>query len=757
MRLAFPHPPGGCPKLPGFREFLALLKRMPASPRRGLLFACMALGWVLPGAARAEVPIEQDPYYRYVVAAPEFRSVPIDPAAVTNRWPTWLYMPWRYQWTIGTGTAGGEFCRDHGINGAFADHGDGPLDWMGQWNLRFYADHTAGKGYLHLSGAKEGRRFAGFQRDARAVRSGVDGPVPLDAALLARLQTVVRGNVRRLKASPMRAAYALDDEISAGVFVLPLAWRLNADDAAYARWLDAYYGGGGPSPRYETPDFLAPQLSRAIRELDFSPLLDRVSYNDSTWANFLGELVATANAEDPGTPCGFVGGQAPNLWGGYDYAKLLHKVQFVEAYNLGSSQAIIRSLGPPTMPSVTTHFHDGKRGSANDAWQAWYYFAHGCRGMIGWVEGWFDGATPRPWLAEFAPSLRELGGVQGPKLTGARWKHDGIAIYYSHPSIQVSWCLDAEAHRGTWVNRNDDHRLGTSHGVRKAWENLLTDAGLQYDFLAYDRVVREGIPDEYQVLVLPACFALSDVEARRIEAFCRRGGLVVADFACGLFDQHGKGRAGGALDHLFGVRHDGTETRKDFFSGRLWVETDQDAGYSAPDWKTLLGTLECPSRDGFAVPERRLGVDHANDVGKGRAIYLNRSPLRYLQYREEGVATAAQRAFFLGAILGKCPPWVRVTAGGVRPRDCEVTYWTRGGRTLLFVVSNPATGGGPEGGNWATRLAGGEQAIELEFRVPVRAVVDERTGEKLGEGTKFKRRWKPNEAVMLGFETPPAP
>jgi hypothetical protein len=189
--------------------------------------------------------------------------------------------------------------------------------------------------------------------------------------------------------------------------------------------------------------------------------------------------------------------------------------------------------------------------------------------MVGWVDGWFlpDG-TPRPWLERFRLTLRELGGVQGKKLVGARRLQDGIAIYYSHPSIQVSWMLDAEPHGRSWPNRNDDHRLGTSHNVRRAWEMLLNDAGLDYDFLAYDEVALHGVPARYKVLILPAAYALSDIEARRIADFAASGGTVIADFAAGLFDQHGRGRSRGALDDLFGVRHDGTETRKDFFGGR---------------------------------------------------------------------------------------------------------------------------------------------------------------------------------------------
>ena len=710
------------------------------------LLLIVLLGAVVFGQAA------EDPYLRYVREAPEFQSVPQDAKLLSSRWNTWIYMPWRYQWGIGTEEAGGQFCQQTGINGGFADHGEGPLAWMEKWHLRFYNDHTANKGFLYLRGANDLKNFTRYQRDPQAVRAGSDGPQPVDAALLEKLRPIITRNIANLKKSPMRVAYALDDEISWGAFVMPLPWRINSDDAAYARWLDSYYGGPHAPPQYVTPDFILPQLSKPLRELDFSPLLDRITYQDSVWANFLGDLVRCANQADPETPCGFVGGQAPNLWGGYDYAKLMKKVQFIEAYDMGSSQAVIRSLQPNnTIPQVTTHFHDDKAGTARDVWQSWYYFAHGNRGMIGWVEGWFDGVTPRPWLAEFAPTLKELGEKQGPKLAGAKWRHDGIAIYYSHPSIQVSWCLDMEAHGRTWVNRNNDHKLGTSHGVRRAWEDMLTDDGLQYDFLSYDRLVREGVPKEYRVLVLPACYALSDIEAARITAFCRNGGTVVADFACGLFDQHGKGRTRGALDELFAVKHDGSEKKTDFFAGKLWVETDQDAGYGAKDWKSLLGTLECRLEDGFAVAERSQATRRQRAFGNGQAVYLNLSPLRYRQSREEGTTTDGQRDIFLKAIRQACPNWVTVSGpDGKRPRDLETTCWRRGNRTILFVMRKLDPEKFPEAGK-GTPVAGESVPVTIRFARPINDVRDERNDRVLGDGSSFTVTFPANEAAMMSF------
>ena len=711
--------------------------------------------WLLLGVAVLSLArAQEDPYLTYLKTAPEFQPVRQDAALLAGRWDTWIYMPWRYQWTIGTGDEGGQFCRDYGFNGGFTDHGRGPLAWLEQWQLRFYNDHTAGKGDLYLNRID----WKGAQKDARAVRFGAKGKAPLDDATLARLTKVVTDNVTALKGSPMRVAYALDDEISWGSFVKPLAWRLHENDADYAAWLKRYYGGKAPAPQYVTPEFTRAQLGKALKALDFAPFLDRMTYNDSYWANYLGALVAAANAADPATPCGFVGGQAPNLFGGYDYAKLCRKVQFVEAYNLGSSQAILRSFNPGNaMPLVTTHFHDNKRGTTNDIWQMWYYFAHGNRGMIGWVEKWFEEGKLRAWLDAIKPVNLELGKVQGPKLAGARWVHDGVAIYYSHPSIQVSWVLDAEAHGGTWVNRNGDHRLGTSHLVRKAWENLLTDAGLQYSFVSYHEVAVNGVPKEYKVLILPACYALSDLEARRFTEFCQGGGTLIADFACGLFDQHGTGRAAGACDALFGVKHDGSEAKADFFAGgKLWVETDQDKGFSYKTYAELFATLPCPQEEGYAVAEKRLPRHHVNAVGAGRAVYVDLSPQRYLQYREERRTTDALREPFLKHVRAAgVKPWVTVAdQDGRRPVDCEVTYWRKGERLYVFVLQNAAVSGGEAGGGGVEGLASGKQTVTVTFATPLRDVVDERAAKPLGDGAAFSVEYDPVQAVLLSAKAP---
>jgi len=263
--------------------------------------------------------------------------------------------------------------------------------------------------------------------------------------------------------------------------------------------------------------------------------------------------------------------------------------------------------------------------------------------------------------------------------------------------------------------------------------------------------VVDGVPEEYKVLILPACYALSDVEGRRIAEFCRRGGTVIADFACGLFDQHGRGRTSGALDELFGLKHDGTETAADFFAKRLWVETDQDRGFSYRRYRDLFATLECSLHQGYAVAERRLPISHVQKTGEGTAVYLNLSPQRYLQYREEGTASDEHRDVFMRHVTAAgVAPRLKVTGpDGRRPAKCEATCWRKGDRVYLFVVQNARVTGNSFGGGGTAGLESRVVPITVEFPAPVKDVIDERTGRRLGDGRTFRFDFNTVEAVFF--------
>lgn len=710
----------------------------------------------LVGAVRGD-----DPYETYVKTSKDFQSVKQEKDWALRAFPSWTYMPWTYQWTIGYTADSGKWAVAHGYNGAFVDHGDisinglpsGRRDWIDAHHLRFYNDHTAGKGDLHLWDGNDMKPHLDELHGA-GLRTR-----PVNEAMRTKLQEKMRGAIKNVKPSPWRAAYALDDEISWGHFIHPTMWRVTDDPEAYPRWLREIYGPGAPERKeWITYDAIRGKLREwRVADFDASPLLDQWTFNDSYWNNFLGDLVEYANTLDPATPCGYVGGQAPNAFGGYDYAKLMRKVQFLEAYNLASAQAIARSFNPGgALPLVTTHFH---RAAADDIWQTWYYLTHGNRGFIGWVQGWFDGKTPKPWHEEVAPTYREAAEKIGPRLAGATWRHDGVALYYSHASIQLGWILDAESFGKTWVNRNGDGKLGASHLVRHAWENMLRDEGLQYSFINYADVIQHGVAPEYKVLILPACLCLSDAEARQIEAFCRAGGTVIADYLPGLWDQHGKGRAGGgALDAMFGVHHDAGMKPAELFGGKWWCEVDQNLNFS---WKTYQefmtnGNTCLKDASGFDKAVRGMEVVKVNRVGKGTAVLMNLSPQWYNAYRVAGFEAARQREVFMKPVReGGVKRWVELKGAGAPEHGYEITYFEKEGRTFVALVLNPEITVSSTGGGNSVGLKTETIPVTLRFAGAVKDVRDERTGKEMGEGDEFKFKWVMNQAIVVSFAGAP--
>ena len=726
-------------------------------------YAIIMLTALALGGSR-ETGTSEEAYARWIRTSDDFAPVARDREMFLDAWPGWLYLPWSYRWTLPYNPRGARWTLDHGYNGAFLDHGQtrvneqDKLAWIDKHGLKFYVDHVAGKGDLHLwDGGKE----APYRAELRS--PGVR-PRPVNADLAERLKGIMAKRIARVRASPNRAAYALDDEVSWGHFTQPCMWNATDDEGAYARWLGKVYGSEKPThpPRFTTPDGIWPKLSTwCLAEFDASPLLDQWTFNDTVWLNLVGDLVNHANRLDPETPCGLVGIQGPSPFGGYDLARLAEKIQFAEAYDIGSALEILRSFDPTgAAPRVTTHFHrldPARPGNAtDDVWQVWYRLGQGLSGFIGWVEGWFDPDTgePLPWHDALAPHLKEAARL-APLVRGAEWLDDGVALYYQHPSIQLGWILDAEAHKRTWRNRFADHRLGSSHLVRRAWEGMLRDEGLQFRYLSYLEVIRTGVPETVRVLVLPAVLCLSEGEARAIEAFCRRGGTVIADYLPGLFDPHGRGRKdGGALDGLFGVRHGPDLRAKDVFQERLWTETDQDRHYDYTDYETLIrGETTCLEGPcGFHRALRTLEGTVERSAGRGRAVLMNLSPQRYLAYRTAGSEASRRRAVFMAPLRrAGVAPLLKVEGDPEVIHRLEITRWQKAGRITLFLCHDverhvASTGSGSRFG-----LSRKTATVRLRFAEPVRDLKNERTGERLGEGTVFEAEWTRNEALVLSF------
>jgi hypothetical protein len=161
--------------------------------------------------------------------------------------------------------------------------------------------------------------------------------------------------------------------------------------------------------------------------------------------------------------------------------------------------------------------------------------------QFGWVQ------PPGNWIEEGSRELRH--GV-GRALIGARRQLQPVAFLYSYPSILTT------AAAGKWVNPNNTHLMWyPANKSRLALEQMLLKCGVSAFRYLTTNQVEAGALQDVKLLVISHLMgmALSDATIKSIEAFVRDGGLVVADLAPAVCDEHGRLRERGGLDELFGV------------------------------------------------------------------------------------------------------------------------------------------------------------------------------------------------------------
>jgi len=705
---------------------------------------------------------------------------PVPTIAPKPEWDRFLILVWQYKTDVQKDLA---LYRQAGFRGFHIDRGAGRADAVAfatREAMPYYNDHAADKGYLHLT-PQTGR-------DKVLRKKGlIPRPWSLaDPKTMRVMKDHLKRNVTATRAGPV-VGYAFDDEVSLGCFNSPAEVDASpASVAAFRKWLGRSYGtidrlNATWGTAYKAFSEAKPVSFEGVRGRHTKPpfakwnlarWMDWRRYMDTQFADCLADLTRYTNGLDAKTPAGFVGGQQPSPYGGYDYSKICRSVQWIESYDIGGTNEILRSLWrwPNRRPHVQTWFSRGNPRA--DAWFLWYYLVHGNRGVIAWPDrggSWFHwkGGGLAPFIEANADTLREVqGDVSRPILDpDARFDADPIAVYESHPSVQASWAMDVVPHRGTWPNRSSslDNTCQTQAKNRVAWFKLLEDCGYQYTVVTGEQVAggvlaREG----FRVLVLRRAICLSDEEAEAIRRFVRAGGTVIADHLAGVLDGRGVGRqGGGALDSLLAVTRDES---KGYLDGKSIAEINGEK-YSRPLLERLAygGALR---HRGIVVYERgtraaedanaaaRVGdadVVITHEVGKGKAVYLNLTPVAYNDLgRRQGAFGEAWRTIVTD-LLSKAglAARARVLAGGKPVPLAETLFWTKGDRTVLCVVKNPpreaaVDHAGNLGGSFGEPLD-----VTIRLARPATSVRNLRTGEDLPAGARLRAHWKPWEALVF--------
>lgn len=668
--------------------------------------------------------------------------------------------------------------RDVNLNGFHIDRGEGKghlAAWAATENIPYYVDHAAGKGIFHLTPR------SGLETIAR---DGSRSSRPWsfsDPKTLEEIGRRLDANVPPVASGPV-VAIALDDEVSLGTFNSPL--EVDFSDASlneFRLWLPTQYPNSATMERaWSLADgqLANPATYEEVRSQignlppsrwRLAPWIDFRTFMDEQQSNAFAKAVEHTNRLAPGVPAGVVGGQQPSAYGGFDYAKLRHSLQFIESYDIGASNEILHSFWSqsPRKPRMQTYFASGDLQT--DEWFLWYYLAHGCRGVIAWPDmkgkPWFEDGEVHPHIQALAPTFKAVQDkafdvLADPQTTPI---FSPIAVLYSHPSVQVGWAIDASAHGKTWPRRSSslDNSCLSSGKNRVAWTRLLEDLGHQPRIIDTQELVDGWLQAHgFRVLVLPQCFALSERECNAIAEFVEQGGAVIADYGTAVTDEHGTGYDRSPLDRLFGIdrtsnggatdKGNGGATDKGWFAGDRYELNGEK--YNQPFAKRFGVdplTAEGELRPVENSVSETVGV---TKTGRGSAVFANASPTGYYDFAQRAGRFGDQWRRLVGNFL---------TANDVQPavdyRRIDglqygvelLRYRVGSDREIWAFVPNPTRQAAVDGAGSGLRLP--SKPVEVAIKKPRNLLqIKELKTHKTSKNTILV---PPSQAVFLEVST----
>lgn len=534
-------------------------------------------------------------------------------------------------------------------------------EWLAEGDLRFYVENVCQIGW-------DGKIKHQFMQDfvAPAYAKGLDQPP--DEKFLARQPCLndpdywaqARDRIHKeIEARDLYGpmAYNIGDEQSLAFFTTPYDFCFSQHCLAQFRlWLRKQYRrldamNAAWETSFESWESVRPMTREVIRaraadgSQSFAPWADHRQFMDQTMADLVERLIGYFHERIPGAHVGIEGTQKPAIYGGFDYWRLMTiPLSFHEIYDIGGSHRIAQSFNMNRCPTLSLIGCDRDNRA-----QMWQRLFHGDRGSVLWWLPAFHNAdgTARDVVKAQKDSWNEFTGGIAKLLDINATAHDGVAIHYSPASARAHWITMRE------IPFAGDHEItNVSDLERLATMRLIEDMGYCYKFVAYEQV-EKGELAKFKALFLAESSALSDAEADGIRKFVRAGGLVIADYMTGWFDQHCRRRDAGALDDVFGItRGDFSlqpfETTSTRTQGGYWFEhVPPLAGRQVLLTRNLESLAVISHRLNYPTVEATLAATTGaavasengvpamivNRYGKGLAVYLNFRLLYYSLHR----------------------------------------------------------------------------------------------------------------------------
>ncbi len=585
------------------------------------------------------------------------------------------------------GTPGGAYAREYLIQpfaGVLKDIGITACLTFTQWLHREEQEGTFRAGFklmpygfapyeLRLSRVEKGKLTFQQQRDEYVKtkdKKYLERPYCLNSDF-SELTKTRTANSTATCARFAPIGYCVGDELGTTYYTTPYDYDFSPEAlAAFRQWLKRQYGDLAKlNAEWETT-FASWQQVMPLTALEvkgrrnYAPWADHRSFMEWSYADFFRRLKAELRKGDPEARIGISGTQAAEAYGGYDWWRLAHALDFLQAYTHQTTGEMQRSFGI----KLRAPWYGYAGVNPGLSYAQWHRLLNSARGGSYFVISYIvrpdwtltqSTADCKQWVQEARSGAAKL-------LLNADSRPADIAVHYSHPSIH-----------GAYITGADD----LFRNNRNGWVQCLNDLGYQIDYYAYAQI-EAGIlaRRKPRVLVLPYSIALSAQEAQAIEQYVRQGGFLIADGRTGLMDEHCRTLPQGRLDKLLGLERDNVEPAPRRQEGEAVFGDLKFMTYAVEPTIKLsggktLGTLE-------QVP-----LCQVRQVGRGTVVFLNMFLGDYQRRRKLEVEAPVQQ--LVARVLeqgGVTPPYPFQVEGG---KYVYLAPYRTGKSTYLGVLRAP--------------------------------------------------------------------
>lgn len=410
--------------------------------------------------------------------------------------------------------------------------------------------------------------------------------------------------------------------------------RLNCEwSTDYKRWEEV------------DPPLLTTDPNTPPTETQIPHIIDHRRFIDNEVAELFKEFRDTVKEVNPLCEVGISGLWKTSIWNGIDIS-LISK--YAENNNLYRDFTKWFSFNGRLSASWVGYRH--KYSPIRESWTAWANLFAGRSGIVYygkrtwpmhyWDRTFIEGPKALYKTMRF---IRERGIDR--LLVGHRFV-DPVAIHFDTRSIYVALLQDWQENPERFVKgmRNAGRSYYEfCHKVSGTYKSFLSEKGFQYFWTSHGQLDRGsfGRFGKPKLLLLPYTQCLSDNQATTLEKFVREGGVLVGDVHTGFRDDHGKLRAKGALDGVFGIKRTGEykmRLRRSPDGKPVVVEFSEPFGepfsmtFGAVGPGDVTPTTSKPLAH-FYLDRKRQPAFLINRYHKGVAIYLNFIPSEFRKVR----------------------------------------------------------------------------------------------------------------------------